>query len=202
VVDQPFPTAALQVPYYSARIRQRSSIPAWQSWNGKLTLIFTSPLSPYTEQTFEEKIATALNNLSTLHKNQIGREAKIQKSREDQILEQKQFQSNIDSFFGNLWTSISSPMNQIVNSYAVQHLGHAFWTIRKLGKSIIYSSFQSAFSTYISWKIAAIKFIMAIVFFLLLSCFISMKHSRRQVFILSITQFLVELWLVAFRMHI
>jgi hypothetical protein len=43
---------------------------------------------------------------------------------------------------------------------------------------------------------------MAIVFFLLLSCFISMKHSRRQVFILSITQFLVELSLVAFRMHI
>jgi hypothetical protein len=164
-------------------------------------LINLSASTATTEKAFEEKIATALNNLSTLHKNQLGREAKIQKSREDQILAQKLFQSTIDSFHGNLWTSISSPMNQIVNSYGLQRLGHAFWTIRQLIKSI-YSSFQSASSASISWKIAAMKFIMAIVFFLLLSFFISMKHSRRRVIILSITQFLVELSLVAFRMHI
>lgn len=164
-------------------------------------LINLSESTASSEQAFEEKMATALNNLSTLQKNKLGREAKIQKSREDQILAQKQFQAIIESFLGVLWTSISSPMNHLGNSKVIQQLSHAFWTVQQLINRSC-SSFQGAPSTYISWKMATIKFVIAIAFLFLLSFFISMKHSRRRIFKLSITQFLVELSLVAFRMHI
>jgi hypothetical protein len=150
------------------------------------------------EKSFEERIVSALNNLSALQTSRLGRDTKIQKSREDQILAQKMFESSIETFFGDFLTSISAHMNKLGNPSVTQQLDYE---LQKVIKNAYFHLRHASF-TCISWQMASIKFVVATFFLLFLTKFKSMEYTRRKLVQLTVAQLLIELSLSSFRMCI